>query len=71
MHSSYYVNEGHLRSILITQPPRSWGLLWLKIISKFDCGDYLFYGRAPVAEPPLSLSGKDGTQLVHRREGSY
>lgn len=45
-------------------------LLLLKIISKVDCEDYLFYGRALVAEPPLFLFGKDDTQLVHRLEGS-
>lgn len=58
-------------SILVTLFSGSLILLLLKIISKFDCEDYLFYGRALVAEPPLSLSEKDGTQLVHRPVGSY
>ena len=39
-------------------------------MSQFDCEDYLFYGRALVAEPLLSLSGKGGIQLVHRLVGS-
>lgn len=58
-------------SISVTLFSRSLILLLLKIISKFDCEDYLFYGRALVAEPPLSLSEKDGIPLAHRPVGSY
>lgn len=65
------VDEGHLGKHFSDSFSRSLGLLLLKkIISKFDWENYLFYGRALVAEPLLSLSGKGGTQLVHTLEGS-
>lgn len=43
-------------------------MLWRMIGCDFE--GYLFYGRVPAAGPPPSLSGKDGTRLVHRRVGS-
>ena len=50
-------------SILLTPLPKP-------LILRCDFEGYLFYGRALAAGPPPSLSGKDGTQPVHRRVGS-
>lgn len=57
-------------SIFLTCPSPQSLILMLWRMIRCDFEGYLFYGRAPAAGPPPSLSGKDGTRLVHRRVGS-
>lgn len=68
--SLHCINWGPLGKHFPSIPCPQSLILTLWRISRCDSGDYLFYGRAPAAGPPPSLSGKDGTQLAHRQAGS-